>query len=112
MTRRVVVTGGRGFGDYNRIRQTLVALDIAALAQGGAEGADSLARMWGELRRIPVSTYLANWATEGTRAGPLRNRRMLDDFKPDLVVAFRGGKGTADCVKAARERGIEVLEVP
>lgn len=31
--------------------------------------------------------------------------------KPDLVVAFPGGRGTADMVKRARAAGVEVIEV-
>ena len=37
---------------------------------------------------------------------------MLDEGKPDLVVAFPGGKGTADMTRRAREAGIEAIEVP
>jgi hypothetical protein len=39
----------------------------------------------------------------GPAAGPIRNQRMLD-WGPDLVVAFAGGKGTADMVRRARCR--------
>jgi predicted Rossmann-fold nucleotide-binding protein len=35
---------------------------------------------------------------------------MLTDFKPDLVVAFPGGKGTADMIAKARRKKIEVRE--
>jgi predicted Rossmann-fold nucleotide-binding protein len=33
------------------------------------------------------------------------------EWKPDLVVAFPGGSGTADMVSRARGAGIEVIEV-
>jgi hypothetical protein len=36
---------------------------------------------------------------------------MLEEGKPDLVVAFPGGTGTANMVKQARAAGVEVLEV-
>jgi len=32
-------------------------------------------------------------------------------FEPDLVLAFPGGRGTANMVKQAREQGVEVREV-
>ena len=51
---------------------------------------------------------------DGTRydalAGPRRNRRMLDR-RPDLVLAFAGGRGTADMVRQARASGVRVIEV-
>lgn len=37
--------------------------------------------------------------------------KMLADGKPDLVVAFSGGRGTAHMVKIALAAGVEVLEV-
>ena len=36
---------------------------------------------------------------------------MLDKGKPDLVVAFPGGIGTADMVAKARGAGIPVLDI-
>ena len=35
---------------------------------------------------------------------------MLDERRPDLVVAFPGGRGTADMVGRARSAGIEVID--
>lgn len=32
---------------------------------------------------------------------------MLDEGKPDLVIAFPGGRGTADMVNRAKVSGIE-----
>jgi ABC-type Fe3+-hydroxamate transport system substrate-binding protein len=45
----------------------------------------------------------------GPSAGPIRNGRMLE-YKPDLVIAFPGGRGTANMVKQARKAGIAVVE--
>jgi formate dehydrogenase assembly factor FdhD len=36
---------------------------------------------------------------------------MLDEGKPDLVIAFTGGRGTTDMVTRAKNAGIEVIEV-
>lgn len=55
--------------------------------------------------------FEADWHTHGRAAGPIRNRRMIEEGKPDLVVAFPGGRGTANMVNQARAAGIEVREV-
>lgn len=55
--------------------------------------------------------YPAEWEAHGKAAGPIRNAHMLSDFKPDLVVAFPGGRGTADMVKKAQDAGVTVLLV-
>ena len=36
---------------------------------------------------------------------------MLDEGRPDFVVAFPGGRGTADMCRRAREAGLEVVEI-
>lgn len=114
---RVIVCGGRDFNNKRAVQERLDAiysltpLDALTIIQGGATGADKLAREWCQETFVPFDNYPADWAKFGNRAGPIRNQRMLDDGKPDLVVAFKGGKGTADMVRRAKLSGIEVEEV-
>lgn len=114
---RVIVTGGRAYDDASRLYAALDALHngprgpITAIIQGGAHGADMLARQWGDVHRIRVLTFHADWTAFGRRAGPARNARMIAESRPDLVMAFPGGPGTADCVRQAKAAGIEVLQV-
>lgn len=106
--KRVVVTGGREYDNGAAVRAVLELEPIAELAAGDATGADSLALTWAKHANVPHRRYAADWKKYGRKAGPIRNREMLDDFKPDCVIAFPGGRGTDDCVKAARDRGIIV----
>ena len=81
------------------------------LAHGGASGADTLAGRWAEENEIPVTVFEADWKGHGKSAGPVRNRRMLEEFRPDFVIAFPGGAGTENCVRFAHQRGILVVRV-
>jgi predicted polyphosphate/ATP-dependent NAD kinase len=47
--------------------------------------------------------------TQGKAAGIIRNQRMLDEGKPDLVIAFQGGDGTADMVRRANKSKIPTI---
>lgn len=107
----VLVTGGCDYSDKNLL---YVALDfvhhkhiITKLLQGGATGADFHAANWALDRNVNVRTFPADWETQGAKAGPLRNQAMVDE-RPDLVVAFPGGKGTSDCKRRAKAAGIRV----
>ena len=42
----------------------------------------------------------------------MRNEYILMDYKPRRLIAFPGGRGTADMVKRANHAEIEVIEVP
>jgi hypothetical protein len=108
---RVIVCGGRTYGssldERNLLRHTLDDHQITELINGGAGGADYWARHWAKSRRILVTTIDAEWDKFGLHAGPIRNTAMLK-LKPDLVIAFPGGKGTADMVRQARAAGVPV----
>ena len=103
---RVLVCGGRNFKDRAAVFAKLdeVAADLGPLfvIEGGAQGVDRWAREWRADRLHPGKTYPAAWDRDGKAAGPIRNRRMIEEGRPALVVAFPGGKGTANMVEQAR----------
>jgi len=113
--RRVLVCGGRNFADRAMVDRVLDAQHAAApielLIEGGARGADRHAKAWALSHCVSVLTYEANWELHGKAAGPIRNLLMLDEGKPSLVVAFPGGRGTANMVEQARKRGVPLLIV-
>jgi len=112
---RVVVCGGRDYADRDRLNTVLDRLraerGFSLVIAGGARGADTLAAEWAASRGVPCEVYMADWEGLGRKAGPIRNERMLAEGKPDLVVGFPGGRGTAHMCRIAREAGIEVLEI-
>ena len=113
---RVLVCGGRDFADDYLLRRTLFFLrelhGFDLLIHGGAGGADTLAGEWAVRQAIPVLVFPADWHKHGRAAGPIRNAQMLAEGKPDLVVAFPGGRGTANMVRQAKAAGVPVVEVP
>ena len=110
---RVLVCGGRNYRDWPRLCQVLDAIRPKPLViiHGDANGADQLADKWARLSQVAVRAHPADWTDLGRAAGPIRNQEMLDEEKPDLVIAFPGGRGTADMVRRAREAGVPVREV-
>lgn len=126
---KVLVCGGRDFNDkklvYNTLDQLCVDHDLRSepdeygnwmprdivIIHGTARGADSLADDWAVVNWVPTEEFKPDWNTHGKAAGILRNIDMLKEGKPDLVVAFPGGRGTAHMVKIAKEAGVEVFEV-
>lgn len=111
----ILVCGGRDFSDYACVCAHLDRCgDVDMVIQGGARGADALAKRWAKERRIHCAQVDAMWnRADGSTdygAGPKRNRAMLL-LKPDGVVAFPGGSGTRDMVEAARAAGVDVWEI-
>lgn len=112
--KKFIVCGGRNYNDFAQMNRCLLSLHekvgIAEIIEGDAWGADSMAGSWGNSHNIPVIVVPANWNEEGRSAGLRRNQRMLD-LKPDGVVAFPGGRGTAHMISIAKKAGVPVWEI-
>lgn len=120
---RVLVCGSRDYSDRVRMFRILDELgteavqrdDHITLIHGCARGADSIAAEWAtHASPVTVEEYPAEWAKYGKRAGFLRNRRMLEEGRPELVLAFfssaERSRGTSMMVEIARAAGVRVLE--
>lgn len=105
----VVVCGSRGWTDRDAINRRVAALPPGSIViQGGATGADIMARHAAALANLHWAEMPAMWRN-GNGAGHARNRAMLD-LRPDLVIAFQrnGSRGTQNTIDEARCRGIAV----
>lgn len=110
---RVIVCGGRDYTDFEKVNAVLDAVQPSFLIEGGASGVDTLAWRWANrnLTSDQRMTIPARWDAHGKAAVPIRNQQMIDEGLPDLVVAFPGGRGTADMVRRARRSGVKVMEI-
>lgn len=114
---RVLVCGGRDYRNRERVYYVLDRYHakhgpIQCVIQGAADGADRWAAEWGFDRGVGVASFPADWKTYGAAAGPIRNQQMLDEARPTVVIAFPGGRGTANMVRQARRRVLPVFEIP
>jgi hypothetical protein len=110
---RILVCGGRDFHNPSLVHYSLVPYedDDLVIIQGEASGADTLAKKWAIAFGYKYESYPANWGKYGKRAGYIRNVQMLNEGKPDLVIAFPGGKGTAMMINLAEAAGVPVVKI-
>lgn len=124
--KKVIVTGGRTFADAKLVEQILGNHNPDLIIEGGALGADDLARRFAKNRNKRSQTYKADWkdlsqpdarikdgpyGQYDAQAGHRRNRKMLVENPDALVIAFPGGHGTADCINQAKELGMKIVEI-
>lgn len=115
MGKRVLICGSRFFTDIEAVRALIATFPPdTVIIHGAAPGADSYAAASARLAGLQVEDYPAKWTEYGKAAGPIRNKQMLDEGKPDIVYAFAGGPldrttGTKDMVTQAREAGVETV---
>ncbi len=112
---RVLICGDRQWTDYKVIRTFVAGLlslytDLVVV-EGEQRGADLLARQACEELGVEFEPYPADWARYKRAAGPIRNKQMLTEGKPNVVFAFHNdienSKGTKNMLKQATK-----FEVP
>jgi hypothetical protein len=113
MTMRVLVCGDRNWKDDVPIWAALCQLSKdSTVIVGCCRGADYLGFETAKALRLSIEKYPPDWEKHGKAAGPIRNQRMLDEGKPDLVLAFHpdieNSKGTKDMVSRAKKAGVTV----
>ena len=89
---------------------------IEIVIDGVARGADTLGNICAKRLELPYRRFPANWDLYGKAAGAIRNRQMLTEGRPNLVLAFhknlQESKGTKDMVTIALRAGIPVVVYP
>lgn len=119
----IIITGSRNWTLTTRIANLphlslhdildgeLIDSPFDHLAQGGAKGADRLAKYWCHKNNIKCTQIDAEWDLYGKSAGMRRNRDMLEMFPDAKVLAFPLGesRGTRGCIAEAKRRGMQVV---
>jgi hypothetical protein len=111
---RVLICGGRDYADMKAVGRAMRTVqehfgEVSCVIEGGARGADFLGKLWAQREGIPVLEIPANWNRYGKRAGHVRNGWMIEHGKPDLVVAFPGGRGTENMLAQAAAAELKIF---
>ena len=122
MYKIIVACGGRDLiiSDQDCARSMLAVVpgcNVHLLIHGNAKGADAAIAGAAYQLGWPCIGISADWLKHGKAAGPIRNQQLLQlaiekaialqsptqEQISILVIAFPGGKGTADLIQQARK---------
>lgn len=109
---KALVCGGRDHEDKMAVWYVLDSYgppEITEIISGMARGPDMFAAEWARKFGFTLHKFPADWDQYKKAAGPIRNQQMLDEGKPDIVIAFptKNSRGTWDMVRRAKKAGIE-----
>jgi hypothetical protein len=116
---RVLICGSRTWNRLEEIASVIERLPKdTTIIHGAARGADSIAGACAEVAGLKVMAFPVTdeeWKTIGKGAGHIRNKRMLDEGKPDVVIAFMDtdseSRGTTHMINLAESFGVRVVVV-
>lgn len=111
---KVLITGSRHYKRLDIIERELKKFPSdTIIIHGAAPGADTLAGFVAERLGMKVVPFKAEWHIYGKGAGPRRNQKMLNEGRPDMVLAFHDNieksRGTKDMIERSKKAGIRVL---
>lgn len=122
---RTIIAGGRWYdfsdADIFLLDNLRVRLPITSVISGGCRshrsrepddrfhGADYHGELWAEASGIPLTIHPADWIAYGRAAGPMRNQIMVNAAQ--CLIAFPGGRGTADVTSRAIKGGLKVIRI-
>lgn len=111
----ILICGDRNWDDREMMEYTLEMFEgipNLTFVHGDARGADKMAGDILTKMGHKVVAYPADWDKYGKKAGPIRNRTMFEQAKPDLAIAFHkeiwNSKGTKHMVNLLKEKGVPV----
>lgn len=111
----IAICGGRHWTNGDVIDDFLSLLTHSGtlVVTGDCRGVDWYVGKYCHERDIPCRRKKADWDRYGRAAGPIRNKKILDEYKPKVVVAFHddieNSKGTKDMLNQAKSRGIPTI---
>lgn len=109
---KILVCGSRGWSLDEPIREQLEQFcGSVTVIHGAADGADAIGGQIAAELGFDVIACPAEWHRYGKSAGPIRNRQMLTEHEPELVLAFvrdwDNSPGTRHMVGIAEKAGVE-----
>jgi hypothetical protein len=115
---KVLVCGSRTWNDLETIANVIGKLPSGSeIIHGDALGADRMAGAAAaeiaglKVTKFPISSE--EWEKFGKAAGPRRNKKMLDESHPNLVIAFLDENsktgGTRNMIELAESYGYRVV---
>lgn len=113
----LLIAGSRDFNDremFNQVTRALIDGDerFTVIVEGGASGADTMAREYAEEHDMKYEEFRADWKKYGRAAGPKRNDEMTKYVaeKNGTALFFWDGesKGTEQCIKSAGRQKLAV----
>ena len=123
MRQKVVIVCGSRDVCYHKDpfyrEQIFYSLDVSRdiykfdfVVTGGQTGVDASTKEWADAHGIENRIYYADVLQYGPSAGQLRNKKMLEEIEPQLILAFPGSLGTGSMRALGEAIKCPVVELP
>ena len=106
---KTIIAGSRTITDLAMIDKAVRASGfvITELVEGGAQGVDSLAKIWAADIGLLITEFKADWKIYGRGAGTIRNQKMAE-YADALIAVWDGeSRGTKNMISLAKKLNLK-----
>ena len=106
----LAVVGGRTVDDKDFVEEQIdrvlenIKPDKVVIVSGGAKGVDTIARQIAEERGYEIVEIIPDWETYGKKAGPMKNKEIVDLADMVLAIPSKESRGTIHTINYARSK--------
>lgn len=109
---RILICGDRNYNSVESVFNYMSGLPAdTVIIEGECKGADIIAKHVALRLGLQLIPFPADW-DQGHKGGPIRNRQMLVEGRPDRVVAFHDSlstsRGTRNMIMQTLKAGIPI----
>jgi hypothetical protein len=109
-SKRVLIIGSPYFTDWDQIKSTVMRHEPTLIIHGHGLGVDLMASMYAQIHLIDEMRFPPQWQLHGDAAPQIRDSRMVELGKPDVLLAFPEHNQDA-LLRALRRAGVQVIEI-
>ena len=115
MEKRIVIAGCRNYTNYEEAKKFILSCineysktASIVILSGTCKGADLLGEKFAKEQNLPIRYYPAEWKRFGKAAGPIRNKKMINDCHEVICFWDKKSYGTASLIRYAKAAKIPI----
>lgn len=110
---KTIIAGSRIITDQSIVNKAIVdsKFNIIEVVLGGARGVDDCGLQYARENNLKFKIFVADWASYGKAAGPIRNRQMAE-YAEQLILVWDGiSKGSKNMKEEMNKLNKPIFEV-
>lgn len=113
---KLAIVGSRYYNNYkafsNYVDDYIKEIgEITVIISGGCRETDLMAERYAKEHKIEFFVFEADWKGLGSKAGPIRNQKIISASTHVIAFKAKNSKGTLDSIRKAKKYKKKLLVI-